>query len=52
VIVSILKDVIGALAYFHDKGCFHRDIKAENILIDKNGKAYLSGFGVCNNLAR
>ena len=49
IIASILRDVIGALAYLHDKCCLHRDIKAEKILIDRNGRAYFSGFGICDN---
>lgn len=50
VIASILKDAISALAYLHDKCCLHRDIKAEKILVDKNGRAYFSAFGICNNI--
>ncbi len=37
--------VADALRYAHGKGVIHRDIKAANILIDKNGAPYLIDFG-------
>ena len=44
-----MKDVISALSYLHDKCYFHRDVRSENILIDQNGRAYFSGFGILSN---
>ncbi len=38
--------LIEALAYVHNKGLVHRDIKASNVLIDANGAPYLSDFGI------
>ncbi len=38
--------VAGALAYLHEKGVVHRDIKASNILLDQNGAPYICDFGV------
>ena len=35
-----------ALAYLHQEGLLHRDLKAENILLDKYGKAKLADLGV------
>ena len=38
--------VADALAYVHSKGLVHRDLKAENILLDSNGAPYIVDFGV------
>ncbi len=37
--------VVDALRYAHGKGVIHRDIKAANVLIDRNGAPYLIDFG-------
>jgi len=43
--IALLAD---ALRYAHSKGVVHRDIKASNVLIDKNGAPYLIDFGVAS----
>jgi serine/threonine-protein kinase len=45
--VSMLYDVAEALGYAHNAGVIHRDVKAENILIDRaSSRALVTDFGI------
>ena len=42
----IVAEVCSALDYAHEKGVIHRDIKPANILLDEQGRAFLTDFGL------
>jgi eukaryotic-like serine/threonine-protein kinase len=43
----ILRDVAAALTHSHSRGIIHRDIKAENILVERaTGRAMVTDFGI------
>jgi serine/threonine protein kinase len=44
--LAILKGMAAALDYAHGQGIIHRDIKPANILLDQDGRPYLSDFGL------
>lgn len=47
--VRILREVAAALAYAHEHGVVHRDVKPENIFIDAaSGRALLADFGAAH----
>ncbi len=42
----IARQVADALAYAHERGVVHRDIKPDNILLDQAGHALVTDFGI------
>lgn len=47
-IARLGRDVADALAYLHDLGVVHRDVKLSNVLLDEAGRAHLADFGIAS----
>jgi len=45
-ILDVTRDIAAGLAYAHDKGFVHRDVKPGNIMFRSNGTAVLADFGI------
>jgi len=43
----IFKQIVKSIEYCHQMGVAHKDIKLENVMIDKKGKTTLIDFGFC-----
>nr|WP_243435738.1 serine/threonine-protein kinase [Acanthopleuribacter pedis] len=44
--LSIVMDACAALDYAHGRGVVHRDIKPDNILVDRRGRGIVMDFGI------
>ncbi len=46
---ALLDQILSGLAAIHARGIVHRDLKPGNILLDQEGTAYISDFGIAQS---
>jgi serine/threonine-protein kinase len=47
--IALVEQVADGLEYAHRQGFVHRDVKPQNILIDRSGKAHITDFGIAKS---
>jgi serine/threonine protein kinase len=50
--LAIVPQICEALQFAHEEGIVHRDVKPENILLDKKGRVKIADFGLAKLLDR
>lgn len=48
--VRVVLDLLRGLAAIHRAGIIHRDVKPQNVLIDRSGRAKLADFGIARTV--
>ncbi len=49
-VANILAQVCRALEAAHNEGVIHRDLKPQNIMLDKSGRAFVMDFGIARSM--
>jgi tRNA A-37 threonylcarbamoyl transferase component Bud32 len=49
-VLKLVPDICDGLQYAHEQGVVHRDVKPENILLDRHGRAKIADFGLAKLL--
>jgi len=49
-IIHMLRQVASALDYAHRNNVIHRDIKPSNVMLDQDGNAFLTDFGIARSI--
>ena len=50
IVVRVMRDAAAGLAHAHARGIVHRDVKPGNIILDQDGHAILTDFGISKAL--